>query len=91
MLKALNGAPTELYKTEQPLRRDAFGEKAGLAFISDYDRDRRWSRTFMMNLDSSQTPKMIWSRSVQDRYGDPGTPVTRLLHGNMRAILQDGD
>jgi hypothetical protein len=45
----------------------------------------------MMNLDSSETPKMIWSRNVQDRYGDPGTPVTRLLHGNMRAILQDGD
>jgi dipeptidyl aminopeptidase/acylaminoacyl peptidase len=92
MLKApFNGAPRELYKTEHRFAGMQFGEKDGLAFISDYDRDRRWSRTFMMNLDSSETPKMIWSRNVQDRYGDPGTPITRLLHGNMRAILQDGD
>jgi len=92
MLKApFNGAPTELYKTEHRFAGIQFGEKAGLAFISDYDRDRRWSRTFMLNLDRGETPKMIWSRNVQDRYADPGTPVTRLLHGNTRAILQDGD
>ena len=92
MLKApFTGAPTELYKTEQRFAGMQFGERAGLAFISDYDRDRRWTRTFMMNLDSNEAPKMIWSRNVQDRYGDPGSPVTRLLHGNMRAILQDGE
>ncbi|HEX4901137.1 MAG TPA: prolyl oligopeptidase family serine peptidase [Pyrinomonadaceae bacterium] len=92
MLKApFNAAPTELYKTEQRFASMQFGEKAGLVFISDYDRDRRWTRTFMMNLDRNETPTMIWSRNVQDRYGDPGTPVTRLLHGNMRAIVQDGD
>ena len=92
MLKApFNGTPTELYKTEHRFASMQIGEKAGLAFISDYDRDRRWSRTFMMNLDRNETPKMIWSRNVQDRYGDPGTPVTRLIYGNTRAILQDGD
>ncbi|HET6670896.1 MAG TPA: prolyl oligopeptidase family serine peptidase [Pyrinomonadaceae bacterium] len=92
MLKApFSGTPAELYKTEQRFAGLQFGEKAGLAFISDYDRDRRWSRTFMMNLDRNETPKMIWSRNVQDRYGDPGAPITRLLYGNTRAILQDGD
>ena len=45
----------------------------------------------MLNLDRAETPKLIWSRSIQDRYGDPGAPVMRLVHGNMRAILQDGD
>jgi dipeptidyl aminopeptidase/acylaminoacyl peptidase len=92
MLKApFSGTPAELYKSEQRFAGLQFGEKAGLALISDYDRDRRWTRTFMMDLDRKEPPKMIWSRSVQDRYGDPGAPVTRLLHGSTRVILQDGD
>ena len=66
-----------------------FGEKNGLQLISDYDRDRRWIRTFMLS--SSEPPKVIWSRSSQDRYGDPGIPVTRFLHGDTRAIIQNGD
>ena len=28
---------------------------------------------------------------MQDRYGDPGTPVTRVLPNGERAILQNGD
>jgi dipeptidyl aminopeptidase/acylaminoacyl peptidase len=35
-------------------------------------------------------PKLVWSRNEQDRYNDPGTPVTRALAGQ-RAIVQDGD
>ena len=34
--------------------------------------------------------KLIWSRSRQDRYKDPGTPATRALNGQ-RAIKQTGD
>ena len=68
-----------------------FTEKSGVALISDYDRDRRWLRTFLLNLDRAETPKLVWSRSVQDRYGDPGAPMTRLVYGSTRAILQDGD
>jgi len=84
-----NAAPVEVFKTEQRFAGMQFGEKNGLQLISDYDRDRRWIRTFMLS--SSEPPKVIWSRSSQDRYGDPGTPVTRLLHGDTRAIIQDGD
>ncbi|HZN07435.1 MAG TPA: prolyl oligopeptidase family serine peptidase, partial [Pyrinomonadaceae bacterium] len=35
-------------------------------------------------------PKLLWSRNQQDRYNDPGTPVTRVVAGQ-RAILQNGD
>ncbi|HKR58766.1 MAG TPA: prolyl oligopeptidase family serine peptidase [Pyrinomonadaceae bacterium] len=92
MLKApFSGTPGEIYKTEQRFAGMQFGEKAGLTLVSDYDRDKRWIRTFMLDIDRNDSGKMIWSRSIQDRYGDPGSPVTRLLHGNMRAILQDGE
>jgi dipeptidyl aminopeptidase/acylaminoacyl peptidase len=46
----------------------------------------------MLNADKpGEAGKVIWSRSVQDRYGDPGTPVTRVITAGQRAIMQDGD
>src|SRR5690606_2987703 len=48
--------------------------------VSEYDRDRRWVKTWLVNLDEpvgeENEPKLVWDRSSQDRYGDPGRPVT---------------
>ena len=84
------GQPVEIFKTEERFSNGGFSEK-GLVFVTDYERDKRWVRTFLVNADNPQTPaKLIWSRNRQDRYNDPGTPVTRDL-GGKRAILQHGD
>ncbi|HYK22340.1 MAG TPA: prolyl oligopeptidase family serine peptidase, partial [Pyrinomonadaceae bacterium] len=88
-------APTELFKTENRFTggfgSGGFGEKGGLMIFSDFERDKRWIRTFMFDLDKPETPaKLIWSRNQQDRYKDPGAPVTRAL-GGQRAIIQNGD
>ncbi len=93
MLKApFNGSPTEIIKTEQRFALMLWGERDGLLLIADFDRDKRWTRTWMLNADNlSQEPKLLWSRSIQDRYGDPGTPITRALPNGYRAILQNGD
>ncbi|MBA3357125.1 MAG: prolyl oligopeptidase family serine peptidase [Pyrinomonadaceae bacterium] len=93
MLKApFAGSPTELTRTEHRFAGSSWGERNGLALVSDFDRDRRWIRTFMMSADKrGETPTLVWSRSVQDRYGDPGSPVTRQLPNGERAILQNGD
>ncbi len=86
------GTPTELAKTEHRFSGTLWGEKGGLLFVSDFDRDRRWTRTFMMNADKPEdAPKLVWSRSIQDRYADPGTPITRVLPNGERVILQNGD
>ncbi|MGH9969134.1 MAG: prolyl oligopeptidase family serine peptidase [Pyrinomonadaceae bacterium] len=93
MLKGpFGGTPTELTKTEQRFAGTQWGEKDGMVLVSDYDRDRRWVKTVMMSADKpGEQPKLVWSRSVQDRYGDPGSPVTRLLPNGERAIIQNGD
>ena len=83
------GAPVEWFKVEQRFQGASFGEN-GLVLYSDYERDKRWVRTFMFNPEKPDTPKLIWSRNVQDRYNDPGTPVTKALGGS-RAIVQQGD
>ena len=93
MLKApFAGQPTELTKTQHRLAGIAWGERDGLLFVGDYERDRRWSRTFMLNADKpGEAPKVVWSRNQQDRYNDPGSPVFRLNPAGRRVLWQNGD
>jgi dipeptidyl aminopeptidase/acylaminoacyl peptidase len=93
MLKApFSGQPLELTQTEQRFAGLEWGETNGLVLVSDFDRKRRWRRTFSLNADQpSQPAKEIWSRNALDHYRDPGSPVTRELAGGHRAILQTGN
>ena len=90
------GKPVEWVKLEQrymgPGFRSSsvlFGEKDGLALVHDYDRDRRWVRTFQISLEHpGEAPTLIWERSIRDRYKDPGFPVMRTLANGQEVILQ---
>jgi dipeptidyl aminopeptidase/acylaminoacyl peptidase len=92
-LKApFNGQPVEVTKTEHRFGGLTWGEKDGLVLVRDFDRNRRWSRTFMLNADKpSESAKLVWSRSQQDRYGDPGNPVMKRLPNGQSVIHQNGD
>jgi dipeptidyl aminopeptidase/acylaminoacyl peptidase len=86
-LKApFTGEPVEVYKTEQRFQGMLLFEKGSMAFVEDFERQKRWQRTFLIDLDKHTEPRLIWSRNNQDRYKDPGRPMTG-LHG----VLQDGD
>src|SRR5690349_3263833 len=92
MLKApFKGPPAELFKTENRFSGMTWGERDGLVLITDFERDKRWVRTFMLNANKPETAaKLVWSRNQQDRYNDPGTPLTR-AGNDQRAMLQSGD
>ncbi len=94
-----HGAPAEIVKLQERLmgrmgRGGAapmlYGEK-GLLLVSDYDRNKRWVRTFQINFDQPGESKLVWSRSIQDRYGDPGTPVLRTLPNGQQVMWQNGN
>ncbi|HEX5874689.1 MAG TPA: prolyl oligopeptidase family serine peptidase [Pyrinomonadaceae bacterium] len=91
-LKApFTGQPIELFKTEHRLNNAGFGEQGGLILFTDYERDKRWLRTFMFDSTKPDTPpKLVWSRNQQDRYNNPGAPVTRTV-GGTQAIMQNDD
>jgi dipeptidyl aminopeptidase/acylaminoacyl peptidase len=93
MLKApFNGGPAELIKLEQRFSGLQWGEKDGLAMVADYDRIKRWVRSFLLNVDNpAQTPRLLWSLDSRDRYKDPGRPVFRRLPNGRSVILQTGD
>jgi len=80
--------PAELHRTEHRAMGVGWLENGG-AFISDYDRNRRWSRTVLVA--KGAPVKEIWSRNVQDRYKDPGNPVTKATAAGHRVILQTGE
>ena len=95
MLARVGGSanqPEELIKVEQRFSRIEFGESGTFSLITDYDRKKRWVRTFSVDIKHpGSEPKLIWSRNMQDRYKDPGTPETKRLSNGKLAIRQDGD
>jgi len=93
MLKApFKGEAAELIKTEQRFGGLTWGEKNGLVLARDFDRNRRRSRTFMLNANNpSQAPKLVWDLSIQDRYNNPGSPEMKRLPNGQFVILQNGD
>jgi dipeptidyl aminopeptidase/acylaminoacyl peptidase len=84
-------APKEVLRVEHRFAGLSWGERNGLALIRDYDRDRRWSKTYAFSFDDPSAARLIWSRSIHDRYGDPGMPLQRILPNGRRAIWQNGD
>jgi dipeptidyl aminopeptidase/acylaminoacyl peptidase len=91
-LKApFSGDPTEVYKSQQRFMGIQFFEHGGTALTEDSERMTRTVRTFMVELDDPGQPaKLIWSRNQQDRYRDPGSPMTKVLPTGGRVIIQDG-
>jgi dipeptidyl aminopeptidase/acylaminoacyl peptidase len=86
-LKApFTGTPAEVAKTEYRFGSVNWTDK-GAILLTENDRRTRTTRTWVLNSDWG-TPRKLFDRKQQDRYGDPGTPVVRASTGT---VLQSGD
>jgi dipeptidyl aminopeptidase/acylaminoacyl peptidase len=92
-LKApFSGQPAEVFKTEHRFAGAQWGEGGEFLFVRDFDRDKRWVRTQMLDArDFSQAPRVVWSHSVSERYKNPGAVVTRTLPGGHEVVRRHGD
>jgi dipeptidyl aminopeptidase/acylaminoacyl peptidase len=90
MLRApFTSTPTEIARTDNRFSGMTWTEK-GVAFISDVDFSKNWTRRFVMNADQPSEPwRLVWDLSMQDAYKNPGTPVFR--PGLENKVLQHGD
>jgi dipeptidyl aminopeptidase/acylaminoacyl peptidase len=63
----------------------------GLLLVSDYDRDKRFLRTLMLNADKpGEAPQVLFARNIRERYKDAGTPVLRALPSGHLVLWQQG-
>ncbi len=63
----------------------------GTAIVTEYDRDRRWRTTSVIDLDNATTPaRVLFDLSAQDSYKDPGRFVLATSRRGRRTILQEG-
>ncbi len=90
--KPIGGKASELWRSEQRFGGLSWVEKSGLVFASDFDRDRRWKRMYLINADNrSVSPRLVWELSADDRYNDPGYFVQQMMPtGFYSVISQDG-
>ena len=68
----------------------SFFEAPGRALASEYDRDRRWIRSRIFDLDGDGEPRVLDDRSMADRYAALGSPMTRLGPFGRSVIREDG-
>lgn len=56
------------------------------AFLSEYDWRQRWVRTYLFDLEGPAKKRLVWDRSVNDVYGDPGAAHHR-TNGNGESLV----
>ena len=79
--------PLELTRTEFRFGSIAWTED-GTALVTERDRPTRWTRTHLLT--GTDTARTVWNRSSEDRYADPGNPVSTSRPGG-RVIRQSGN
>jgi len=90
MLEApFTGTPVKLVKTKLRYGGITWG-KEDFAIVTEGWRSSRQSITSVFNpSDLSQAPRVIWDRSSEDRYSDPGRFVTAENELGKRSLLFD--
>jgi dipeptidyl aminopeptidase/acylaminoacyl peptidase len=84
--------PAELLRTEQRYAGFDWGEKPTVSLLHDYDENRHWSRTYIVNVDDPKAkPRLLFDMSSDEHYKDPGSPVYRVLPNGQWVMQQDGD
>jgi dipeptidyl aminopeptidase/acylaminoacyl peptidase len=84
--------PVELTRTEQRYQGIGWSEKPNVALMYEYDHNRHWIRSFILDVDQpGQKPRLLWDMSSDEEYANPGRPVERVLANGESVIQQDGD
>ncbi|MGO8675212.1 MAG: alpha/beta hydrolase family protein [Limisphaerales bacterium] len=92
MLKApFDAEPRELLRLDDRFEGFLWGEKDGLALLTESNPIKHWQRTYAVNFyDLSAKPRLIWDLSTDERYNHPGYPVLRALPNGFSVMRQEG-
>jgi dipeptidyl aminopeptidase/acylaminoacyl peptidase len=93
LLKApFTAAPVEIARTEQRFGGLSWSERPDTALRVEYDLNRHWTKTYIVNIDNpQQKPRLLWDLSMDEHYKDPGNPVMRQLPNGASVMRMEGD
>jgi len=64
----------------------------GIGFLQEYDRERRWAKTWIVDATRpGRAPVLLFDRSAEERYSDPGSPLIRMTPTGDVAMQRSGD
>ena len=90
--KAPFTAPVEITRTGQRYAGFSWSEQPSIALLTEYDDNRHWTRTFIIDVDDQQKkPALLWDLSTDERYADPGEPVRLQLANGPWVIRKEGN
>ena len=81
-------SPTEVLRTEQRFGGMQFSESGKYVFIRESDGGRGRNRTSVMT--DGGKPEVLWSLNSRERYKDPGTVMSKSVHGHQVVIENNG-
>jgi dipeptidyl aminopeptidase/acylaminoacyl peptidase len=85
-----DGAPEQVFD----LRHRCLGwydlDAPDQVLMVEHDRDRRWLTTWLTDLRAPGERQVVFDRSADDAYGDPGSPVLTVHPDGAQTVLSDG-
>ncbi|MGB8917010.1 MAG: prolyl oligopeptidase family serine peptidase [Candidatus Sulfotelmatobacter sp.] len=93
LLKApFNSPAVEITRTEQRYVGFAWSEQPATALVNEYDENRHWRRSSLIDVDDQQPKlRLLWDLSTDEKYANPGNPVERQLANGARVVREEGD
>jgi hypothetical protein len=86
------GQSNEVMKVQHRFTSFGWLPEQDQALVSEYDRDRRWRTTALVDLArTEESRRVLFDLSINDAYKDPGSPVTITRPDGIKTILKDGD
>ncbi|MBO9883215.1 prolyl oligopeptidase family serine peptidase [Xanthomonas sp. D-109] len=84
------GKPRELAKVTQRYAGLNWFAQGGQALLDEYDENRHWRRTTLLDADSpGSAGRVLFDLSTDDLYADPGTPELRRLANGEYVLHED--
>jgi dipeptidyl aminopeptidase/acylaminoacyl peptidase len=80
--------PAIVFQAQHRVQNWWWGEKGGNLIVEQYERAERWRHVWQVDVDS-RTGRPWFDLSYNDRYADPGRPVTRPLPSGHSVFLEE--
>jgi dipeptidyl aminopeptidase/acylaminoacyl peptidase len=79
--------PVDIVRIEERFLGFNWSERPSLALLNEYDQNRHWRQTYIIDVDAPSGKRLLWDLSYDERYADPGEPIERVV-ANGRGVLR---